>query len=364
MQKKIIALAIAGLASSAAFAQSNVTVYGVADVYYGHFNNAGQRGLTGINSGGLSGSRIGLKGTEDLGNGLKAIFTLEYALAVDDNTGIGTGTTAGRQQFVGLTGGFGTAVAGRLQTAGYDWACAYNPLGGSALDAQTIVGGASTANPGNFTLLTCGTNGRANNAVAYISPSFGGVTLAVNHARVSETQNATTYNSGSQTNNDYANLASVSYANGPIAAGLVYSKVLVRSTAAADSLQEIGLGASYDFQVVKLFANFQTADLNTAGVAGNRNNKFQVSAAVPVTAKATLVLQGAKSNIKNTAADDDSRAYTLAGTYAVSKRTTAYAGYTRVVNEAAAARVVAGADATGITGAASSGLALGLRHTF
>lgn len=358
MQKKIIALAIAGLASSAAFAQSNVTVYGVADVYAGHFNNAGQRGLTAINSGGLSGSRIGLKGTEDLGNGLKAIFTLEYGINVDDNTGIGAGASAARQQFVGFTGGFGTAVAGRLQTAGYDWACAYNPLGGSALDAQTIVGGASASNPGNFTLLTCGTNGRSNNAVAYISPSFGGVTLAVNHARVSEDQ----YASGSATNNNYANLASVSYANGPVAAGLVYSKLIKASTAPADSLQEIGLGASYDFQVVKLFANFQTADLNTAGVSGNRNNKFQVAAAVPVTAKATLVLQGAKSNIKNTTADDDSRAYTLAGTYALSKRTTAYAGYTRVVNETAASRTVAGTSL--VPDAGNSGLAVGVRHTF
>jgi predicted porin len=86
MQKKIIALAIAGLASTAAFAQSNVTIYGVVDaayVYTGvnggntlNTNESHSQDTSLIQSGQLDGSRIGLKGTEDLGNGLKAVFVL------------------------------------------------------------------------------------------------------------------------------------------------------------------------------------------------------------------------------------------------------------------------------------------------
>ncbi|ENO80741.1 porin, partial [Thauera linaloolentis] len=66
MQKKLIALAIAGLVSAPAFAQSNVTIYGVADAYVG-FGKHGENDLRGVNSGALSGSRLGFRGTEDLG---------------------------------------------------------------------------------------------------------------------------------------------------------------------------------------------------------------------------------------------------------------------------------------------------------
>ncbi|MBV5345696.1 MAG: porin, partial [Rhodoferax sp.] len=93
------------------------------------------------------------------------------------DAGIGNGA-ASRQSFVGLTGGFGTVVAGSLQTAGYDFACSTNPIAGSALDP--------IAKLGVSTLLSCGHTGRASNAAAYISPNFGGFTVAVNHGRVTE----------------------------------------------------------------------------------------------------------------------------------------------------------------------------------
>ena len=177
MQKKIIALAVAAMASGAAFAQSNVTVYGIADM--AGVVRDGEVGKTryAVDSGVLSTSRIGFKGVEDLGNGLKALFTLEYGLRMDQSTGIGASTDAqavARQQFVGLTGGFGTAVAGHLQTTGLDFSVAGTALGSStALGAMNVVGGST---------LVAATS-RANNAVAYISPSFSGLTLAVNHAR-------------------------------------------------------------------------------------------------------------------------------------------------------------------------------------
>ena len=79
MQKKLIALAIAGL-SGAAFAQSNVSIYGVADMFYAHVSASGAPNANAIDSGGLAGSRIGFKGTEALGNGTSALFVLEYAL--------------------------------------------------------------------------------------------------------------------------------------------------------------------------------------------------------------------------------------------------------------------------------------------
>ena len=82
MQKKLIALAVAGLASTAAFAQSNVTIYGIVDA--GYVNSSvdraagGNGNFSGIQSGVWAGSRLGFRGEEGLGNGLKAVFTLEY----------------------------------------------------------------------------------------------------------------------------------------------------------------------------------------------------------------------------------------------------------------------------------------------
>jgi predicted porin len=119
MQKKLIALAVASLASGAAFAQTNVTMYGIADAGYvysqGDAAGSGTNKFSGIQSGLLSGSRLGFKGEEALGNGLKAIFTLEYSLNIDNNTGVGSGSGGlnARQQFVGLAGGFGTVALGR-----------------------------------------------------------------------------------------------------------------------------------------------------------------------------------------------------------------------------------------------------------
>ncbi|MBK5912737.1 porin, partial [Rhodocyclus purpureus] len=125
MQKKLIALAVAGLVSGGAFAQSNVGIYGIVDVGYMNENFDGaDKATSKIDSGLLSTSRIGFTGEEALGNGLKAVFNLEYALAVDTNNTVGTTTdnqgntvTAARQQNVGLSHAtYGTVLAGFLQS--------------------------------------------------------------------------------------------------------------------------------------------------------------------------------------------------------------------------------------------------------
>lgn len=90
MQKKIIALAAAGLVSGAAFAQSNVTVYGIADMSYVNYSDASAAGFSStgqVQSGQWKGSDFGLKGSEDLGNGLSAIFQQEFGMVMDVNNG-------------------------------------------------------------------------------------------------------------------------------------------------------------------------------------------------------------------------------------------------------------------------------------
>jgi predicted porin len=339
MQKKLIALAVAGLASTAAFAQTNVTIYGVADASISgttYLGNTAAQSAFKVNSGLLSTSRLGFKGVEDLGNGLKALFTLEYGLAIDDNQPVGTGSAMARQQFVGLTGGFGTVVAGRLQTTGLDFSVAATALGGST-------GLGAAYNAGGGTLITSAS--RANGAVAYISPTFAGVTVAYNHARAPL---ATEYANVNNTDNT-ANLLSVSYANGPITAGAIYTKYVASQTnLVADNVKEWGLRAGYDFGVVKLQALYQQQKADATAAVG-KDKKWAVSLSAPIGAKVGVIAEYASLNAGSTVAEDNVKVGTLATTYSLSKRTTAYAGMV-------AKRVQNSTD--------SNTYGIGLRHMF
>ncbi|HNO58064.1 MAG TPA: porin, partial [Accumulibacter sp.] len=173
MQKKLIALAVAGLASGAAFAQTNVTMYGVADAGYvysrGSVANGAVAGtakpvFSGIQSGLLAGSRIGFKGEEALGNGLKAVFLLEYALNIDQNSGIGTSSgLSARQQYVGLAGNWGQLSLGRQYAPGYDATARNDAFLGAAFSPHSFL----TAAAGNT--ITPNSGARWNNSAAYTS---------------------------------------------------------------------------------------------------------------------------------------------------------------------------------------------------
>ena len=169
MQKKLIVLAVAAATSSAAFAQSNVSIYGTIDM--GYLYRSGKNGAVtnGQSAHALQSnsaqSSIGFKGTEDLGNGLKALFDIDYFITPDVNVGL---SKAGHT-YVGLTGGFGTAVGGYLDGLRYGIYGKYSPFGNYSV--------------GNFTSMTTQYD-RAANALAYISPNFAGFTVIVSASRV------------------------------------------------------------------------------------------------------------------------------------------------------------------------------------
>ena len=368
MQKKIIALAIAGLSASTAFAADNVTLYGIADMYVGtanasYSNPAGSGSINRqslVNSGGLATSRIGFKGVEDLGSGLKAVFTLEYGLAVDGNQAIGAGATTGtgaRQQFVGLTGDFGTAVAGRLQTAAFDWAVAYDVLAGTAisplqnLTSPAGAGALGITNAANFKTLIGGATvaTRASNAIAYISPSFSGLTVAVNYSTNVIAGESFVSSSLSDNSNVKALLASVKYDNGPVSVGLVYAHAnddaasTNGSYGGAYDRADWALGASYNFGPAKLFGTYQQTKNQVSNIvsaaapqADASDKTWSLGVAVPVSGAGTVVgsYASTKVNSATTATDSDvsARSYTLAYLHGLSKRTTLYTGYNHVSN--------------------------------
>ena len=365
MQKKLIAVAVAGLMSGAAFAQSNVTIYGVADGYYGRLSATGKMSNNYFNSGGLSGSRLGFRGQEALGGGLKAVFEYELAFNLDNNgnvanaindASVANGLTTTRQSYVGLGGSFGTVVLGRLQTPGF-YIGKFDALASSAISPQAILAAnlGSTIAPNN--------NGRVNNAIAYLSPNFSGFSAVV------------AYGSGEE-NTQSADKESVTglglnYENGPIAAGYVYhhvSNVGANNVANVDcpNLNEHMIGASYNFGVVKVLGSYQNMKLSGAGLASpatNRNNLWQLGVVAPVGAGNVHLAYG-KTNIKTTAAADNGKSWTLAYTHGFSKRTTGYVGYNHTDNDGDNLTGGTAGILTPTRGGSSKAFVVGMNHKF
>lgn len=371
MQKKLIALAVAGLASTGVFAADNVTMYGVIDAAMVNVNGTGLKGGYSFAAGGLAASRIGVKGEEDLGGGTKVLAVLEYQLDTMNNTGVGTtngminSSTLARQQMLGLTGNFGTFATGRLQTAGYDFTVKYDALGGSTLSPVqnlTVKDTTAVGVRNAFLIGGIGALARANTAVAYISPDLGGVKLAANYAVLNQTY---VVNPSAGADRGAAVLLAGDYNNGPFGIGLVWAKADAGTNVPGAVQKEWALGASYNFGVATVKASYQTGSTDAAGVAGNTNKAYSLSAAIPA-GPGVLALGWGKTSI-STLDQANAQGYTVAWLQPVSKRTTAYFGYNRMTNDANARTTVDNnvANGTPLTaGGSSNMLAAGLNHKF
>jgi predicted porin len=339
MKKSLIALAVLA-ASGAAMAQSSVTLYGRLDASLAQtskevtgLNAVGKVKQTGIDSSNLNTTFWGLKGSEDLGGGLRANFTLESGFAID--TGVGNAGLFERKAVVGLSGAFGAVDLGRNYTA-YD----------------TLRGATNNVYDSNFA--TTGTvwgNGikdyanRTSNSVIYNSPSFGGISGAVAYAFGENKQVAPNVGDATDTLSLH-----IKYANGPLLVGYAYQeeKLTQAVNTPSDKIKYNLVGASYDLGMAKLVGSYNQAKNNTL-----KDKEYQVGVSVPFGAAAVAAgysnskSEGFNANNKGTGAS-------LVGTYNLSKRTTVYAGYeaTKVDSNNAA------------TTTKLTNFATGVRHTF
>jgi predicted porin len=365
MQKKLIALAVAALTSGAAFAQTNVTIYGNVDM--GVMFRSGNNGAVAAGQSqydlqsGASMSHIGFKGVEDLGNGLKALFDLQYRISPDTSTGL---ATAGHQ-YVGLTGGFGTAVAGYLDGIRYGIYGKYSPFGNYSI--------------ASLTSMTTQYD-RAANALAYISPSFSGFTVIL--ATATNTQGAEgTLNGvhtpaktgGGNTGDDRLLSANLIYAKGPLSIDLDYETTRAVGYD-SDRLYVATAGASYDFGAVKLSGVYDVikGDVNSfiggnavgpligvpAGQKYDRRNWF-VGATVPLGKFSVLGMFGQVKD--RTVANADAWKLGVGARYALSKRTELYADYAHIKNDSAAGYTIGNGIGASV---GVNGLAMGMKHSF
>jgi len=166
MKKTLMVAALSGVFATAAHAQSSVTLYGLIDAGITYTNNQGGHAAWQETSGSVNGSRFGLRGAEDLGGGLKAIFTLENGFGINNGTLKQNSRLFGRQAFVGLSSDqFGAVTLGRQYDSMVDYVA---PL---ALTG-TQYGGTQFAHP--FDNDNLDNSFRVNNSVKFSSVNYGG----------------------------------------------------------------------------------------------------------------------------------------------------------------------------------------------
>ena len=366
MQKKIIALAVAAMASGAAFAQStNVQIYGVVDMYYGQSSASGNpaaKSVRALQAGGLSGSRIGFRGTEDLGNGLKALFTLEYGLAPD--VGAGSWTGVARQSFLGLTGNFGTFLAGRLQTQGYNFAAKYDAMGAGVLSPVGQLSDNPTGAGIGLSISARDALGRQDNSFAYVLPTFvKGLTLSGVYSFGTGGENVKTNAAGADPQDIFG--VAAEYDAGPLSVGFTHHNVNDFGGAKGTDQTENAFGASYDFGVVKLIGSYQTSKTEAAVVGDIVDARlWNIGARAPVGAAGSVGLAYATYKDKQPAAALKAKSWAIDYQYSLSKRTTAYAGYSRVSNGNGNAYNLLNLGAVPAAGGKESQFIVGMRHTF
>ena len=343
MNKKLVALAVSAVAAGAASAQTaNVTLYGVIDTYLASERVSAQgttpsSNVTVLNAGGLSGSRWGLRGSESLGGGMNAIFTLENGF--DSSTGglNQGGRLFGRRAFVGLNGGFGQVQVGRD----------YSPNFWVMLNSDDTFGGGLTgfsavANLGGFFANTL----RQDNQVQYITPNMGGLTMRAAWA-LGEVAGGT--------NRSRTFGVNAEYKNGPIYAGIGFSDQ--KNALGTASNKQFVLGATYNFGVAYVGGTY----MENKTEAGSKTKVPVVSVTVPFGASRIGAQYG---QAKNGSSKADTFGFIFEND--LSKRTTVYAvagqgknkGLVNVFDGNTAANTAT------VNGQKTSAFGVGLRHRF
>jgi predicted porin len=391
MQKKIIALAIAAAISAPAFADtSNVTVYGVADVSYDMIKTGtSTAGVTGITSNRVSSnsSRVGLKGSEDLGDGLSAVWQVETLINIG-NTNANANNVAptstqtnqaaqigNRDTFAGLSSAAaGTVILGRHDTPYKMATRAYDLFGDGIADNRALMGG------GNKVVSSF--DGRQDQVVAYISPKLGNVaTLAIAYVNLAPAANLTTNSKASATSLagmfDIAGgfNGALAYEVHDIGAGVLASQiganlVGVNVAAAKEKSSKLGLGYTQEAFNVN-FAYEKSTDNAAAGANAFGHSDYYLSGKY-MFGKDAVKAAYTKANTINGVSGTDAKQYSLGYDHNLSKRTAVYALYTKMTNGSGSSynlgsgtSSVGGASTlAGTTGASPSAFAFGMRHTF
>lgn len=368
-----LALAAAGAAAQAG-AQSSVTIYGAIDAYVAVQSATGAESRRVLNSG-FNPNSLGFTGTEDLGGGLNAGFTLETQPVLDSGGTGQAGKMWGRQSLVFLGSSFGRVSLGRIHTAGRTFGIKYSASGWLTADplGNLLVATGSAMAP---VMNLDGTGSRTSNAVLYASPRLGACSFTL----MQSAGEGGTFATGS------AKLTQIGAGcnSGPWALDLVYNRI-PEVSGSQIAQTDLALGAQYSLPGVKLMGALFTRRGSSIAAPGattalpgteGTDRVLILGASVPM-GPHTVGLSIGRLDVAevhrgqrpaNMAAPisqvpDDSSAWSLAYTYAFSKRTQAFVAYGALNNGDLGAASLVG-DLRPTAGGSSRLLASGLRHSF
>jgi predicted porin len=340
MKKLLIATAALAMVAGTAQAQSSVTVYGVMSTGYASTelsDGVNKRETTSSgNQANQAGNRLGFKGTEDLGGGLKAGFV--YEMTLDMNKGLSDGTTDNRQGFVQLSDkSLGTLRAGRVNSLTKDIYDTFNAhLGASfapgnqtaAIPAMVEYGVTGDTSLGIEDVISYGGQ-RISNTIGYISPSFNGLTFKAQFG-TDKTENATGTETLAETSiqNFGLNYAAGKFAFA-IARDVAEADARGAATAATTNAKRTTdmAGATYDFGVAKAFLAYTDVKWSATGTTDPlKLDDVSVGVRVPM-GKVELVATYSDGAVKSGADKADTNGYQLHANYNLSKRTRVFAMY-------------------------------------
>ncbi|WAI82984.1 MULTISPECIES: porin [Achromobacter] len=369
MKKTLLAAALLAGFAGVAQAETSVTLYGIIDTGLGYnkISGAGEANGSrfGMINGVQNGSRWGLRGSEDLGDGLRAVFQLESGFDSGNGRSAQGGRLFGRQATVGLASdSWGQLDFGRQTNIASKYFGSIDPFGAGFGQANIGVG------------LSAANTQRYDNMVMYQTPSYSGFQFGVGYSfNADDTDTAET---GWRTaDNTRAITTGLRYVNGPLNVALTYDQLNASnklSTDATDATPRMyAIGASYDFEVVKLALAYGrttdgwfagqgvNSDAGNIGFGGNqfadgfKSNSYMVGLSAPIGGASKLFGSWQMvdpSNTELTGGDETMNVFSLGYTYDLSKRTNlyAYGSYAK--------------DFAFIDGVKSTAVGVGVRHRF
>ncbi len=319
MCKSILAFAVLGACASLASAQtSNVTIYGTVDGGLRYQTNTTANGdnLVSQTSGHYLANRLGFKGVEDLGGGLKALFTLESGFAVDTGAQDVAGSIFNRTAAVGLGGSAGTVMVGRNYTVAYWTVVAYDPFSYRFPTLAPLISGAGTTQPaaavaaGLGSSATSGT--RYSNDVQYTG-TFGGLTARAE------------YSAGEQTGSTRAGSAralGANYVKGEFAAGAAYT---VKYTALQFRNAARTFGGAWNHDKLRLTAGY-VRETQDAAPRGYGNRLVWAGVGYKLTPELSATAAYYRSDSLSAGLSGRRELAIVGASYAFSKRTLIYGG--------------------------------------
>jgi predicted porin len=356
MKKTIAALAVLSMASGIAAAQSAVTIYGLFDVALVRESGGAAGSMTKLTSGIGGGSRLGFKGTEDLGGGNTAFFLLENGFQADTGVQGQGGLLFGRQVYVGIGGKWGSLALGRQYTPQYLAIAGLDPFGsGYAGDTKNLF--VPTGNAGS----------RMDNTVKYISPAYFNTTAEVVYApgEVSGDSDAGRQFGGS-----------LAYKEGPLVVRVGYHNrnndtATVKTNTNARNLVA---GATYDIVKTRLHLAYAVNKGLNSDLPRNTANPYGYAVAPVGSTDSRDLLLGLTYPVgphtflasyidkdDKTRFNQDAHQFAVGYRYGLSKRTELYAVAAKITNKNGAGYTVGSAIEAG---SGNKAVDLGVRHAF